>query len=58
MIRQSREKPSGELELLIRPLKNCAINMDSKANLENCLEILRNDLNSGHSIEQYEVCQK
>lgn len=56
MIRQSRENPLGELELLIRPLKNCVIHTDSKVNLENSLETLRNDMNSGHLIEQYEVC--
>ena len=72
MIRQSRERPLGELELLIRPLKNCRLspnndtdsegaydndllNSNSPNPLEQSLETLRNDLTSGHSIEQYEV---
>lgn len=68
MIRQSRERPSGELELLIRPLKNCHLSSDSedaydnglltinsKKPLEQSLETLRDDLRTGHLIEQYEV---
>jgi hypothetical protein len=72
MIRQSRERPSGELELLIRPLKNCHIssnndtdsedaydngllNFNSKNPLKQSLETLRDDLTTGHLIEQYEV---
>lgn len=66
MIRQSRERPSGELELLIRPLKKPSIASDSddaydnlhrkKNLLEQSLETLREDLTSGQLIEQYEVC--
>ena len=73
MIRQSRERPLSELELLIRPLKNCHLssNHDTdsedaydnglltinhlKNPLEQSLETLRNDLTTGHLIEQYEV---
>jgi hypothetical protein len=70
MIRQSRERPSGELELLIRPLKNChlnndndsenaydnnSLNLNSKNPLIQSLETLRDDLTTGHLIEQYEV---
>lgn len=71
MIRQSRERPSGELELLIRPLKNCRLSPDSedaydnglltlnsKNPLEQSFETLRNDLTTGHLIEQYEVSLK
>ncbi len=72
MIRQSREKPDGELELLIRPLKKCnlltnndtdsenaydngLLNLNPQNPLEKSLETLRNDLTTGHLIEQYEV---
>jgi hypothetical protein len=72
MIRQSRERPSGELELLIRPLKNChlslnhdtdsedaydngLLNVNPKNPLEQSLETLRDDLTTGHLLEQYEV---
>jgi hypothetical protein len=72
MIRQSRERPFGELELLIRPLKKChlssnndtdsedaydngLLNLNPKNPLEQSLETLRDDLTTGHLIEQYEV---
>jgi hypothetical protein len=72
MIRQSRERPSGELELLIQPLKNChlssnndtdsedaydngLLNVHHKNPIEQSLETLRDDLTTGHLIEQYEV---
>ena len=68
MIRQSRERPLGELELLIRPLKNKDHESDSedaydnglltinpKNPLEQSLETLRDDLTTGYLIEQYEV---
>lgn len=72
MIRQSHERPLGELELLIQPLKNCRLlstndtdsdgaydndllTSNSPNQLEDSLETLRNDLTTGHSIEQYEV---
>jgi hypothetical protein len=48
MIRHSRERPFGELELLIKPL-------DETNSLEKSLQILRNDLSSHDLIEQYEV---
>lgn len=35
MIRQSRERPSGELELLIRPLNSCHLSSDDNDQLEN-----------------------
>ena len=73
MIRQSRDRPLGELELLIRPLNkdsltsnndtdsedaydNGYLNMNGKNPMEDSLETLREDLTSGHLIEQYEVC--
>ncbi|CAF2905605.1 unnamed protein product [Rotaria sp. Silwood2] len=72
MIRQSRERPSGELELLIRPLNKCHLssnnnndlehtydndflNLNEKDPLEQSLETLRDDLTTGHLIEQYEA---
>lgn len=69
MIRQSRERPSGELELLIRPLKNCHLSTNNDTDsedaydngllnrnpLELSLDTLRDDLATGHLIEQYEV---
>lgn len=68
MIRQSRERPFGELELFIRPLKrsindtdsedaydNGFLNIIDKSSLEQSLEVLRDDLSTGHLIEQYEV---
>lgn len=78
MIRQSRERPLGELELLIRPLKqfhltsnghddddddidiehtydNSFLNLNKKNPLELSLEAVRDDLATGHLIEQYEV---
>ncbi|CAF1154657.1 unnamed protein product [Rotaria sordida] len=72
MIRQSRERPSGELELLIRPLNKCHLstnndtdfehtydndflNLNQKDPLEQSLEILRDDITTGHLIEQYET---
>ncbi len=48
MIRNSRERTFGELELLIKPL-------EEKNSLEKSLQILRNDLSSNDLIEQYEV---
>ena len=35
MIRQSRERPSGELELLIRPLNRCHLSSNENDQLEN-----------------------
>ncbi|CAF0959126.1 unnamed protein product [Adineta steineri] len=75
MIRQSRERPSGELELLIRPLQKCQLtinndtdsedaydngllNLNSKDPLEQSVETLRDDLSTGHLIEQYEILQR
>lgn len=72
MIRQSRERPFGELELLVLPLKqrhasvnhdtdsedaydNGLLNLNNKNPLELSLETLRDDLTTGHLIEQYEV---
>lgn len=72
MIRQSRERPLGELELLIRPLKKCRLSSNNDTDsegaydndllssnspnpLEQSLEALRNDMLTGHLIEQYEV---
>ncbi|CAF1173306.1 unnamed protein product [Rotaria sp. Silwood1] len=72
MIRQSRDRPSGELELLIRPLNKCHLssnndndsehtydneflNLNEKDPLEQSLETLRDDLTTGHLIEQYET---
>jgi succinylglutamate desuccinylase len=70
MIRQSRERRSGELELLVRPLKisnndtdsedaydNGLLNINEKNPLEQSLETLRDDLTTGHLIEQYEVSE-
>jgi len=34
MIRQSRERPSGELELLIRPLKKCNLSSNHDTDSE------------------------
>lgn len=72
MIRQSRERPMGELELLIKPINqftltlnndtdsedaydNGFLNMSHRTLLQQSLEILREDLNNGQLIEQYEV---
>lgn len=72
MIRQSRDRLMGELELLIRPLNKCSIasnndtdsedaydngfvNLTEKNPLQQSLEMLREDLSTGHLIEQYEV---
>ena len=72
MIRQSRERSSGELELLIQPLKKCRLSSNNDTDsegaydndllssnspnpLEQSLEALRNDMLTGHLIEQYEV---
>jgi hypothetical protein len=48
MIRRSRERPFGELELLIKPT-------EKKNSLEQSLQILRSDLSSKRLIEQYDV---
>ncbi len=48
MIRHSRERPFGELELVIK-------SFNQKNLLEESLQRLRDDLSSNHLIEQYEV---
>jgi len=69
MIRQSRERPSGELELLIRPMRKCHLSSNNDTDsedaydngllhqnpLEQSLDTIRDDLTTGHLIEQYEV---
>jgi hypothetical protein len=72
MIRQSRERPDGELELFIRSLNKSSVttmndlhsddvydneflNATHDSSMEHSLETLRDDLTTGHAIEQYEV---
>ncbi|CAF4288660.1 unnamed protein product, partial [Adineta steineri] len=51
MIRYSRERPFGELELVIK-------SKDENNSLENSLQILRNDLTTNRLTEQYETLER
>jgi hypothetical protein len=55
MIRHSRERSSGELELLIKSLDTNDSKSIQKNPLEDSLQTLRHDLISNNFIEQYEV---
>ena len=48
MVRHSRERPSAELELLMKP-------REEQNSLEKSVQILRSDLKSEQLVEQYEV---
>ncbi|CAF0878707.1 unnamed protein product [Adineta ricciae] len=51
MVRHSRERPSAELELLMKP-------REEQNSLEKSVQILRSDLKSEQLVEQYEALQR